>query len=333
MASTSTAPGVIHPSGWLTRVLSSPTVALCALAMSTSYGLYQVLLAGLGGFRVVLEDGFGFPARILELLETGGVTAVPGVPTFFAFLTGLRGERSFPEVRYVTNAGAGIAPEQIAAVRALFSNAAFYAMYGQTECKRATYLPPEELATRAGSVGRAIPGTEVWLVDPDGAPVRPPGEGELVVRGPHVMAGYWRDEERTAAKLRPGRYPWEQVLYTGDLFRQDAAGYLWFVGRSDDIVKSRGEKVAPREVEEVILHLPGVKEAAVVGVPDPVLGARIEAHVTLHAGARLTEREVRAHCASVLDDVAVPKRVTFHEELPRTPAGKVDKLLLGSGDG
>ncbi len=125
-------------------------------------------------------------------------------------------------------------------------------MYGLTECKRVSYLPPDQLDARPTSVGVPIPGTEAWIVDEHGDEVGPGEVGELVVRGGHVMQGYWNDPEATAERLRPGRWPWERVLATGDLFRRDEEGYLFFVGRRDDIIKSRGEKVAPREVEEVL---------------------------------------------------------------------------------
>ena len=119
----------------------------------------------------------------------------------------------------------------------------------------------------------------------------PPGEvGELVIRGPHVMQGYWRDQAATDRALQPGSFPWEKVLHTGDLFRADDEGFLYFVGRKDDIIKSRGEKVSPKEVENVLYALPGIREAAVIGVPDPVLGAAIKAVVALEPGVELARR-------------------------------------------
>ena len=130
-------------------------------------------------------------------------------------------------------------------------------MYGHTECKRVSYLPPEQVDARPTSVGVPIPGTEAWIEDEDGNVLGPDEVGELMVRGAHVMQGYWNDPELTAERLRPGRWPWERVLATGDLFRTDEEGYLYFVGRRDDIIKSRGEKVAPREIEEVLARRAG----------------------------------------------------------------------------
>jgi acyl-coenzyme A synthetase/AMP-(fatty) acid ligase len=202
-------------------------------------------------------------------------------------------------------------------------------MYGLTECKRTLYLPPEQLETRPGSVGIPIPGTEVWIEDEQGRRLGPGEVGELVIRGAHVMQGYWGDPERTALRYRPGRYPAERLLYSGDLFRMDKDGYLYFVSRKDDIIKSRGEKVAPKEVESVIYQLPEVAEAAVIGVKDDVLGQAIKAFVVCGDGQQLTEREVLRHCSQYLEDFMVPRYVEFRDSLPKTSSGKIQKRGLG----
>jgi acyl-CoA synthetase (AMP-forming)/AMP-acid ligase II len=154
--------------------------------------------------------------------------------------------------------------------------------------------------------------------------------GELMVRGPHVMQGYWGSEEATARRLRPGRWPWERVLATADLFRADERGYLYFVGRRDDIIKSRGQKVAPREVEDVLHGFPGVRDAAVVGVPDDLLGEAVHAHVAPDPGVELDARALRRHCAEALESHMVPKRVMIHAELPRIGSGKIDRRGLAA---
>jgi acyl-CoA synthetase (AMP-forming)/AMP-acid ligase II len=203
-----------------------------------------------------------------------------------------------------------------------------FSMYGLTECKRVSFLPPDQLDVRPGSVGKGMPNEEVYVVDEDGRRVGSGVVGELVVRGSNVMKGYWELPEETDQVLKPGPFPWGKVLHTGDLFRTDEEGYLYFVGRKDDILKSRGEKVSPREVEDVLCSLSGVAEAAVVGVPDPVLGQAIKAVVTLRAGARLTEQDVRRHCARHLEDFAVPKLLEFRDTLPTTSTGKVSKRQI-----
>lgn len=303
---------------------------LCVLPLSFTYGLYQLLTCVRVGATLVLEAGFTYPGRVVQTLEAERITGLPAVPTVFGVLVALRGlaERELPHLRFLTNAGAALPAAMLAAVRRTFPGARLYSMYGQTECARVCYLPPDELDARPMSVGIAIPGTEAWVED-DAGRVAPAGEvGELMVRGSHVMQGYWEDEEGTAQRLRPGRWPWERVLATGDLFRQDAEGYLYFVSRRDDLIKSRGEKVVPREVEEVLHAIAGVREAAVVGVPDELLGQAVHAHVAPESGVELGTDELRRHCAERLEVHMIPRRVTLHAALPRTANGKIDRRAL-----
>lgn len=303
---------------------------LCVVPLSFDYGLYQLLMCVRVGATLVLERGFAFPGRVLELLAAERVTGLPVVPTIFQVLTAALGDSvpELPELRFLTNTAAALAPATIAALRAAFPQARLYSMYGLTECKRVSWLPPEQLDVRPESVGIPIPGTEVWIEDDAGERL-PPGEvGELVVRGAHVMQGYWNDPDATAERLRPGRWPWERVLATGDLFRQDDEGFLYFVGRRDDILKSRGEKVAPREVEAALHAAEGVRMAAVVGAPDRLLGQAIVAYVVPAEDADLTPTALRRHCANRLEDYMVPARIELRESLPTTPNGKVDRRKL-----
>jgi acyl-CoA synthetase (AMP-forming)/AMP-acid ligase II len=210
---------------------------------------------------------------------------------------------------------------------------AIYSMYGLTECKRVSYLPPAELDRRITSTGVAIPNTEVYVVDEQDRRVGPGVVGELVVRGSHVTRGYWELPEETEARFRPGPLPGERVLYTGDLFRMDADGYLYFVGRKDDIIKTRGEKVSPREVEEVLHAHPAVAEAVVMGVSDPVLGEAIRAVLTLRQGASVTAADVIRHCRARLEDFMVPRHVEFVDSLPKTATGKIARRELAAGPG
>ncbi|HZQ45906.1 MAG TPA: AMP-dependent synthetase, partial [Verrucomicrobiae bacterium] len=155
-----------------------------------------------------------------------------------------------------------------------------------------------------------------------------PGEvGELVVRGRHVMRGYWEAPEATTKRFRPGPLPGEQVCHTGDLFRMDEEGYFYFIARKDDVFKSLGQKIAPKEIEDVICKLNGVLEAAVIGVPDAMLDHRIKAFVVVNSVA-LTESEVLAHCRAHLEDYKIPKSVEFCSELPKTDSGKIQKGKL-----
>jgi acyl-coenzyme A synthetase/AMP-(fatty) acid ligase len=182
-----------------------------------------------------------------------------------------------------------------------------------------------------------MPNQELFLVDAEGREVGATEVGELVVRGAHVMRGYWEMPDETARKLRPlhqsvcertGVTADERELYTGDLFRRDDEGYFTFVARTDDIIKSRGEKVSPHEVERALLALDGVREAAVVGVPHPLLGSAIKAIVVLAAGAQLTAQQVRQHCARALEEHRVPHVVEIRAELPKDDRGKVARAAL-----
>ncbi len=307
-------------------------IILNVLPISFDYGLYQVLMAAKCGATLVLENSFAFPQKILERAAAECVTGLPIVPTMAAILLQMRdlAPGALPALRYLTNTAAALPPAHIARLQELFPTTRIYSMYGLTECKRCTWLPPAELARRPGSVGIAIPGTEAYVVDEHGVRVPPNAVGELVIRGAHVMKGYWEDQAATDRALRPGPFPWEKVLYTGDLFRTDEEGFLYFLGRKDDIIKTRGEKVSPKEVENVLYVLPGIREAVVIGVPDPILGMALRAVVAIDPGCGLSEQDVVRHCARHLEDYMVPKSVEFRPELPKTESGKISRRLVAS---
>jgi long-chain acyl-CoA synthetase len=310
--------------------MNASDVILCALPLTFSYGMYQVFLGFQLGATVVLERSFAFPVKVLDTMVRERVTVFPGVPTMFTMLTSIAGlaERPLGSLRIITNAAAALPEERVRRLRALFPAAGLYLMYGQTECKRATFLAPEDVDRRPASVGRGMPYQEHWLVDDAGTRLPPGSTGELVIRGAHVMRGYWEKPDDTRAKLRVDPSSGDTVMYTGDIFRTDADGYLYFVARKDDIIKSRGEKVSPREVENALYEMPGVLEAAVIGVPDDVLGQAVKAFVTLKPGAACTERDVIKYCLSRLESYMAPKHVVFVEALPKTDSGKIRKTAL-----
>ncbi len=310
--------------------MQADDVVLGMLPLSFDYGLYQMIMCFRLGARLVLERSFAFPARLMSLVAKEGVTGFPGVPTVYATLGELKDlrERTFPRVRFVTNTAAALPAKHIELLRRMFPAARLYSMYGLTECKRVSYLPPADLDRKPGSVGLPIPNTEVWIVDEEGRRLPPNQVGQLVVRGATVMRGYWEKPEETARKLRPGPLPGETVLYTGDYCRLDEDGYLYFVGRMDDVIKSRGEKVAPKEVENALMGIPGVKEAAVIGVPDEVLGHAVKAFVVLEAGVTLDERELQKACALRLESYKVPRFIQVVPDLPKSANGKIQKSAL-----
>ena len=299
------------------------------LPLSFDYGLYQVLMAFKIGGTVVLERSFAYPHPVIETIIREKVTGLPIVPTISAVLLQLDlSPYKFPHLRYISNTAAALPTHHITRLRQLFPHVRIYSMYGLTECKRVSYLPPDQIDIRPTSVGRGMPNEEVYIVDENGQRVPPGVVGELVVRGSNVMKGYWELPAETEERLKPGPFPGEKVLYTGDLFRMDEEGYLYFIGRKDDIIKTRGEKVSPKEIEDVLYSLPGITEAVVVGLPDEVLGQAIRAVVTLRDGTHLTERDVLRHCAELLENFMVPQSVVFVASMPKTGSGKINKRMI-----
>lgn len=314
--------------------MSAEDRILVVLPMAFDYGLYQLLMSIFVGATLVIERSFAFPGRVYEVMQRAGITVVPGVPTVFATMRSshLKSPLSFPDVRIITNTAAALAPALLPALGEIFPNARIFKMYGLTECKRVAYLNPELLATDPDSVGVAIPGTEVSLHTLSGERAAPGEPGILHVRGPHVMVGYWNQPELTAHMLREGPVPGERILVTHDWFSQDEKGLLRFVGRSDDIIKTRGEKVSPIEVENLLCNMDGIDQAAVIGIPDEQLGEQIKAFVVADQGAQLTSNSVRRFCSLHLENFMVPQQIEFLPELPRTGNGKIDKKLLASSE-
>ena len=310
--------------------LSEDDRILNVLPLAFDYGLYQVLMGVHAGATIVLEASFGFPQHVVRRIREEQVTVFPGVPTVFATLLALHRKEplSMPSVRRITNTAAHLPDDYVPALLQMAPDALIFKMYGLTECKRVAYLEPELVLDKPSSVGRAIPGTEAFVLDDEGRPVDAGQSGTLHVRGPHVMMGYWNLPEETARMLVPGPYPGERMLNTHDLFRTDADGFLYFVGRSDDIIKSRGEKVSPVEVENTLAAIPGVREAAVIGVEDDILGQAIRAFVVLDDGVEMNERQFKKHCMKRLENHMVPRDVVFLTDLPKTGSGKVRKKSL-----
>lgn len=301
---------------------------LGVLPFAVSYGLYQLVLAVHVGASVLVERSFAFPRDVLQRVEQAGVTVFSAVPTIFAALLAQRPRPILPAVVSVTNAGAALPPEFLPGIHEAFPSALFYSMYGQTECKRISYLDPDLVDANPLSVGLSIPGTEAFVLRDDGERAGAGEVGILHVRGPHVMAGYWKQPGLTAKALVPGPVPGELMLRTGDLFRTDREGLLYFVSRTDDMIMSGGNKVSPVEIENTVYTVPGVREAAAVGVPDETLGEAVVVYVATHVGAELTPEEIRRACRARLEPALVPKRVILVDELPKTQAGKISRTDL-----
>jgi amino acid adenylation domain-containing protein len=310
---------------------SREDIILDALPLSFDYGLYQILMSCKFGGTVILEKSFTYPFKIIETIINNKVTGFPIVPTVAALLLRLRntGGYDFNSLRYITSTGQALPVPHLMRLHKLFPKTKIFSMYGLTECKRVSYLPPEELEKRPSSVGIPIPNTEVYLVDSSDDIITTPWKtGELVVRGSTVMRGYWKRPSETAKAIRPGLYPGENVLYTGDLFKQDEDSFLYFVGRKDQMFKSGGEMVSPKEIENVLCSCPGVTEAAVIGVPDEILGQAIKAYLVIEKDRVISENEVIRFCSSQLKGSMIPRYIEFRLDLPRDVNGKVQKLTL-----
>ncbi len=302
---------------------TSEDVVLSVLPISFGYGLTQIVTMAMVGGTLVLDKSFAFPRKTLARMAEMKVTGFPVAPAMAVLIAGMRDLQTgfLPELRYITNAAAAMPQSACERLRELLPASGLFLMYGQTECIRATYLPAAEAGRRPLSVGGTIPGGDAFVIDEAGNRAPAGVVGELVVEGPHVMLGYWQDEAATAEKIAPvasGRR-----LHTGDLFKSDEEGFLYFVSRRDDIIKTRGEKVSPQEVEQVLYALPGIREAAVVGIDDPVFGQLIRAYIATEPGVQLTEKDILRHCAQNLEDYMVPKSVEFRDALPRTSTGKI----------
>ncbi len=312
--------------------LSSADRIMLMLPLAFDYGLYQLLMSMILGATLIVERSFIFPSLVYKRIEEQQATVFPGVPTIFATLidnykkSGLH----FPSITRVTNTAAALPADFLPHIQKIFPNALIFKMYGLTECKRVSYLEPERLSEKADSVGKAIPGTEVFLLSPEGKVVPPGGQGILHVRGPHIMAGYWNRPEQSAYMLKPGKIPGERILCTHDWFRMDEEGFLYFLGRSDDIIKTRGEKVSPKEVENVLHGIPGLKEATVLGIPDDSLGEAVCAFVVVDSESGLTEKKIKMVCNRYLENFMVPQKVVFLDQMPLSANGKVDKKILAT---
>ena len=299
---------------------------MCVLPFTYSYGASVLHTHLYRGASLVLENSLMYPHRVLERMAEEEVTSLAGVPaTFYLLLKRTDLEQyDLSSLRYVTQAGGAMDGARIARFRAAVPHADFVVMYGQTEATaRLTYLPPEELDRRSGSVGRPLRGVEVQVRGEDGEVVPHGTVGEVCARGPSTMLGYWADPEGTSAVLRDG---W---LHTADLGFVDDEGYLYLRGRTRGMIKSGAYRIAPAEIEEVIRDIPGVDEVAVIGVEDELLGEVVKACVVSRSGEdRILRQRIQHACRERLARFKVPKVVQFYDALPRTGSGKVRKHLL-----
>jgi acyl-CoA ligase (AMP-forming) (exosortase A-associated) len=309
---------------------------LAALPLSFDYGFSQVTVAFAVGACAVLAN-FALPAALLQEAQTERITGLAGVPTMWMHLAAMEWPPAVARsLRYVTNSGGAMPAAVLARLRAALPTTQVYCMYGLTEAFRSTYLDPAELDRRPGSIGKAIPGQEVFVLRPDGSECAAGEVGELVHRGSLVTLGYWNDPDKTARRFRPlppklpqiPRSEW--AVWSGDLVRTDAEGFLYFVSRGDHLIKSSGYRISPTEVEEAVAEVPGVVESAAVGLADESLGQRVAVAIVAAAGSAAGElaEAVRQHCRVQLPSYMVPAEIHVLDSLPRNANGKCDRGVL-----
>jgi acyl-CoA ligase (AMP-forming) (exosortase A-associated) len=305
---------------------------LAVLPFSFDAGLNQLMTAFQQGGTLVLIN-FVFAKQIVDCLIKERITGLAGVPTVWSLLaqpnSGL--ERNTPEaLRYITNTGGAMPQTVLKVLRADLPGTRIFLMYGLTEAFRSTYLPPEELERRPTSMGKAIPDTEILVLNERGELCQPGEIGELVHRGPTVSMGYWGKPDATNQVLRPNPLlpaevgDVERICYSGDLVRMDEEGYLYYIGRRDAMIKSSGFRISPTEVEEVVFQSGKVRHSAAIGVPDELLGQAIKIFVVPRDGERIDQDELMEYCAEKMPRYMVPKSIAVLNEIPKTSSGKVD---------
>ncbi|CAN5887842.1 class I adenylate-forming enzyme family protein [soil metagenome] len=307
---------------------------MAVLPLHYCYGASLLHTHLLVGGSLVIDNRFMFADKVLKRMNDTECTGFAGVPSHFQILlrTSSMKSMTFPRLRLIQRAGGKLAVPLLEELVATAAPARVFTMYGQTEATaRLSYLPPDDLPTKLGSIGKGIPGVTLRICDEQGAPVPAGTVGEIVAEGGSIARGYWQDEAATSATFRNGR------LHTGDLARADADGYITIVDRASDFLKCGGVRTSSHAIETVLFQVPEVVEAAVIAVPDDLLGDAPCVFIVIREGAdaALVEASVRRECTTRLAPELMPKIFRFEKTLPKTASGKPSKLalraLLGSG--
>lgn len=308
---------------------------LSVLPLSFDYGLNQLNTAFYVGATAVLMN-YLLPRDILNMIRQENITGLAAVPPLWVQLAQLNWG-GMDSLRYLTNSGGEMPQATLSKLRSALPKTQIFLMYGLTEAFRSTYLPPDQVDKRPDSMGKAIPNAEVMVLREDGSHCAPGEPGELVHRGPLVSMGYWNDPEKTAACFRPisphqsGLTIPELAVWSGDTVRMDEEGFLYFIGRRDDMIKTSGYRVSPTEVEEVIYATETVAEAAAFGVPHPTLGQAIVVVALPLPGVDTVEEKILNACKQQLPAFMLPALVELRQiSLPRNPNGKIDRKILAA---
>lgn len=306
---------------------------LAVLPFSFDYGLSQLTTAFLVGASVVLMD-YLLPRDVIRAVARHKVTGLAAVPPLWNQLAGLPWpDEAVAGLRYITNSGGAMPVATTQALQDALPNTRVYLMYGLTEAFRSTYLPPDQVATRPDSMGKAIPNAEIMVVRPDGTECEVDEPGELVHRGALVALGYWNDRAKTDVRFKPapgrpsGLPNPELAVWSGDRVRRDAEGYLYFIGRDDEMIKTSGYRVSPGEIEEIAFQIDGVEQAVAFGAPHAQIGSGIVLVVQAPPDGPTTD-DIAAHCRVHLPLFMLPGHIHVTHELPRNPNGKIDRKKL-----
>jgi acyl-CoA ligase (AMP-forming) (exosortase A-associated) len=307
---------------------------LAALPFSFDYGLNQLTTCLLEGATCVLMD-YLLPRDVVNALTKYQITGLAAVPPLWAQLADLTWPDTIDaHLRYMTNSGGKMPKAVLQKLRNKVPKTQFFLMYGLTEAFRSTYLPPEQIDIRPDSMGKAIPNAEIMVVREDGSPCAPHEPGELVHRGSLVSLGYWNDTIKTAERFKPvpgqlsGLPLTEIAVWSGDTVTMDEEGYLYFVGRKDDMIKTSGYRVSPSEIEEVIYASGLVKEAAAIGIEHDALGQAVVVVVSPQMETDFNSQTLIDCCKAQLPNFMVPSKIEVLTELPRNPNGKIDRKIL-----
>ncbi|SDY14550.1 acyl-CoA ligase (AMP-forming), exosortase A system-associated [Nitrosomonas sp. Nm33] len=306
---------------------------LSILPLSFDYGLSQLTTAFYVGATNVLMN-YLLPRDIIDEAINESITGLAAVPPLWIQLAQLKWEK-VTSLRYITNSGGAMPRATLDKLRCALPNTSIFLMYGLTEAFRSTFLPPEEVGKRPDSIGKAIPNVEVLVLREDGSQCAPGEPGELVHRGPLVSMGYWNDAEKTAKYFRPlllcqsGLTIPEIAVWSGDTVRMDEEGFLYFIGRCDDMIKTSGYRVGPAEIEEIIYSTECIAEAVAIGVPHPTLGQAIIVVAIPLDGVHLDPETLLSACKRHLPTFMVPSLIELRQgHLLRNPNGKIDRKSI-----
>lgn len=316
--------------------LSSADIIISLLPFSFDYGMNQLLTAILVGGKIVLQNSL-FPADICNTILRENVTGMAGVPLLWQQLAQERSpfiKKQFPSLRYITNSGGRMPVSITTLFRKVHPELKIYLMYGLTEAFRSTYLDPDEVDKRPESIGKAIPNVEILVLNEKGEKCKPGEIGELVHRGACIAEGYWRDEKSTAERYRyislpeyNGNYA-EKVVFSGDYVRIDENGFLYYVGRKDQMFKIHGYRISPDEVEEYIYASGKVSHVVVFTVPVSDVEDVIVSAIVPKEDSNFSSEDLLAYCKEVMPTYMVPSKIWIVNEIPQTSTGKPDRIKM-----